>query len=161
MPKTKKQYYGSREVEQVVALDSQTFSGADLVQVHLKDYPPTVLPREIFEALVTEEATDESDLRARKFALIEERVVLAVVDSGLRLDELSSLFNQVISTVQNMEERAINYLLTGNDKYYIPGVSATMSRTVNDILYVNEIIEQPRGGEPTADSEGESSDSAD
>lgn len=148
-----KQYYGSRVVEGVEVLPTQTFSGATLVRVSLQGYPPTVLPQDIFEALVTSEVSDESSLRERKFALIEERIVLAVVDSGVRLDELSSLFNQCLLTVQNMEERAINYLMTGNDAYYVPGVSSTMSRTVNDILYVNEIIPNTAsesGGEGTA-----------
>lgn len=157
-----KKYYGSREVLQAEALTEQTFSGADLVRVTLKDYPPTVLPREIFEALVTDEVSDESSLRERKFALIEERIVLAVVDSGLRLDEVSAIFNQALGTIQNMEERALNYLLTGDDSYYIPGVSSTMSRTVNDILYVNDIIQKPERVERSeADGEGESSDSSD
>ncbi|NIA04113.1 MAG: hypothetical protein GWP09_02065 [Nitrospiraceae bacterium] len=88
-------YLGDKKIITVEELDSKTYLGKPRVRVYLEDENKTSreMPQEIFEAVVTTEKSDLSDLREKFVKPVVEKLIAVLLEAELPKEYMEYCLN--------------------------------------------------------------------
>lgn len=134
-------YWGPNKILGVSKSDKKTPGGEEIVVLHLDDkYSQTLeVPAKSFKEFSTDKLVDASNFREKRNEKMAQEIVALIMEYDIKSSDIISLLNHVGTKLQNGFERASNWLWTGDDKTWIPGMSFMDNRT---ILEADNILKQ-------------------
>ncbi len=111
-------FYGSHEI--IVQIDRDDFVELTLQPEEGEQYQ-LVVPKIVFEAVVTEEKSDWNHVFTTKLTAASKDVIEVLMKHGITGGEIKTFLEKVARDYFNIIDRAINYQFTGNDKRFVPG----------------------------------------
>lgn len=135
-----KKFVGRREVASVVHEEFKTPGGADVVRITFVDGFKELMPMKSYEALVSTQVSDDTELRKAKLKLITKDVLKVVAEHDLKLGEVDELNRQVGAAIFESANRATHFLWTDKDESYVPGFNSVLELSLLDVEEVLKTI---------------------
>jgi hypothetical protein len=138
---TKKQYIGPNEIFGLEKTGKTTPKGIEIVKVNYKDGMfPEEFPITTFERIVSVTPQDYNYIREMKHKQLINDLTATIMENDIKLEDLTYVCKTVADKIQDSYERACNFLLTKNDKTWIPGVSFLSGRSVLEMEAILKTI---------------------
>lgn len=149
MPETSA-FIGPFKVLAVEILERKTPKGADIVKVSFDTdaQPPLTMPKATFEVMVTDVPKDFNYLRDVRYKKLLETLTAECLEVDVVYSDIAYLGKALVNKMEDAYERTANYLWTGDDKTWIPGVDYRSDRT---LLECDEILKKIPPREPKAE----------
>lgn len=118
------QYVGPHKVALVSEEVQKTPRGADIVKVtyDADNVFSEIMPKHVFERLVTEEPTDFNSLRERRYKPVVEALATICVEEDIKFMDLAHVAKLLVNKLEDAFERASSYLWTGDPRAWVSGI---------------------------------------
>lgn len=150
-------YIGKSKVIGVAKVeDFTTPSGQEVVSVLLEGSHPKLMTKKAFDVLVTNKASDDSDLQKRKFEPMIGEMVKVLVDYDIQWYEVEAVIRSIKETIDMRLQRASSYKwYNGDDSRFIAGEdpsnywSLLEAQQILNLVHKNATGKGDRPGEVT------------
>jgi len=135
-------YIGPDEVLSVEDSAEKTEFTGDLVLVHFVNSQfDKLMPKVVYESLVTKEPTDMNSLHERRVSPVVNVMAIMMIRYGLTYSEILDACRKTADKMQDSFERATNFLWTKDDRNWSPGVPVLNNKSVivADLILSNNI----------------------
>jgi hypothetical protein len=130
MDSEKNRFVGPRKVMALVSDVAKTSLGNDIIAIMYEGGAKEIMTLKAFEALVTPEATDFTDVSKRRINLLVIEFLKIIAELDLKSGEVETLCRGLSNELMNSMNRASNFLWTGNDEQFVPGYDIMMDRSL-------------------------------
>jgi hypothetical protein len=116
----KEQYFGEKQVQSLVKEDVKTYSGKDILTVVYVDGSKELMSQASFDALVTDEKSDATNLQKRKFTFLVLKIAETLSEYDVKFGEIGQLMHLAGENLIAAANRASHYLWTKDSVPFIP-----------------------------------------
>lgn len=127
---SKTQYVGPNKILGITKEAITTPSGGEVFRVVYDNNHSELMTKRAFDLLVTEKATDLTDLRERKFRALIPQFITLMMEYDFKSMDCNPFLNRIMDSLQENFDRASNYLWTKDDKEWVPGFNFVEQRTL-------------------------------
>lgn len=126
------QFIGPRKVKSVKLADWKTPENKDIVEVEYEGGFVECLPKEMFDNTFTEVPSDWTALADRRKKLVTGKIIGILKETDIQLQEIGDIFKFVGFQADILYDKATNYLWTGDDAEFVPGMAVLGRRSFLD-----------------------------
>lgn len=124
-------YIGSNKVIGIVKEEGKTPLGSEIVKVLLEGKEVSIImSKPAFDALATDRAVDPNFFQELKFNIIIPKLRFIIAEYYIQAYEIVALLGKTGNSLSDDYERAANFLWTGDDAKWTPGMPFTNFLTV-------------------------------
>jgi hypothetical protein len=123
-------YLGPIKVISVNLTGRQTPSGKEIVEVVLENQPTVTYTKDVFEEVATDTPIDFTLLRERTHQKTINDLTAILLERGIMYGDLKYVCQKLAEKVEDAYDRATNFLWTGRDKDWVPGVHNMNDRSI-------------------------------
>ena len=117
-------YLGSSKVLGIVIQEGRSPLDSEIVKVMFEgDQHSMIMSKTAFDAFATDRAIDANLLQELKFAIVIPKIRALLSEYFIQAFELTALFNKSGHSIADDFDRAANFLWTGEDQRWIPGMA--------------------------------------
>lgn len=141
-------FVGAEKVVVVADIAQKTPSGSDMVEVTYESGRKEILTKKFYELVVTEVASDATIVHRTKMNALMPAVKLVICEYDLKVGEIQSFLQVLANGIDDNFSRATNYLWTGDDQGYVPGMNPMNPRSLLEadgvIRSIPTVVEAPK-----------------
>lgn len=147
-------FIGAEKVMSVTNVSQTTPSGSPMVEVTYESGRKEIFTKMFYELIVTPVASDATIVHRAKMNALVPAIKSVICEYDLKVGEIQSLLQALANGIDDNFSRATNYLWTGDDLGYVPGMNPLSPRSLLEadavIRSIPTVIEAPKGDESTA-----------
>lgn len=124
-------FVGPRKVKTVEMTEMLTVGKNPVVRVTYEGDFFEIMPLATLVIVGTVEETDFNELRRKKFMVMLPKIIEVVAEMDIKVYEVDALFRDAGNSLTQSFNRALNFVWTGDDTKFVPGVDP-----VNEFTFV-------------------------
>ena len=146
---TTDRYVGPNKVVDVKEEAITTPSGGKVLRVVFESGKWQLMSEKSYNILLKDSPIDSSSLRDITTNIMMDEIVKIMLEYDIRATDVEHLLQKVTGKIIDCFNRANNYLWTGDDKFFVPGVEPLQFRTLLEADKILKSIPQNEPAEKT------------
>lgn len=136
--KNNEKFYGKGKVIGIEKVEGLTTpSGGEVVRIMFENGSKKIIGKMAYDKFSSDKQVDPNNHQAIKFSPVISLIIDLMTEYDIENYEVESLFKFIKDEIADRFDRASNYLWTGDDRDFIPGMDF---RTFKTLLDVEKII---------------------